>query len=318
MPRIDTYQFHRLTPLIGLCLFAIASIIIWRTMHTYHWSDIKNAFVQMPASAMVASVIVALVGYMALSMYDVLGMHYAKETLPYRQILLASFLGYAISNNVGHALVSGGTMRYRIYSRWGLPAASIARIILFCSSSYVVGAVILLISIYCVMNFPTLPSPSLPPVLLPVLISGATLLFILWWIVIFKYAHRPLSFKGFKLYLPTPLLGIQQSFVAICDILLAGLVLYIPLYTLVHISFGTFLLIYLIAQLMGLSSQIPGGMGVFEGSFLLLAPPEAPPASVLAALIICRIAYYFIPLGIAGCIWLAYEARYLLKKQRTF
>ena len=38
------------------------------------------------------------------------------KKLPYRRVLFTSFLSYAISNNVGHAWLSGGSMRYRLYS----------------------------------------------------------------------------------------------------------------------------------------------------------------------------------------------------------
>ena len=62
--------------------------------------------------------------------------------------------------------------------------------------------------------------------------------------------------------------------------------------------------IFLISQLIGISTQVPGGLGVFEASFLYLfshTPDEKLP--LLAVLISFRVLYYFLPLLIS-CLWL--------------
>jgi hypothetical protein len=43
--------------------------------------------------------------------------------------MLAGFLGYAFSQTLGFSLVTGGSLRYRLYSAWGLSAAEIAELI---------------------------------------------------------------------------------------------------------------------------------------------------------------------------------------------
>ena len=37
-----------------------------------------------------------------------------------RVCAVASFLAYAIANSVGFAMLSGASVRYRFYSRWGI------------------------------------------------------------------------------------------------------------------------------------------------------------------------------------------------------
>jgi uncharacterized membrane protein YbhN (UPF0104 family) len=58
---------------------------------------------------------------------------------------------------------------------------------------------------------------------------------------------------------------------------------------------GAFMLAFVAAVL----SHVPGGYGVFESVFLFFFPEEAGPA-VLAAIIVFRIIYYWIPLLIAA------------------
>ncbi|WON80652.1 hypothetical protein OK024_02160 [Acinetobacter sp. UGAL515B_02] len=48
---------------------------------------------------------------------------------------------------------------------------------------------------------------------------------------------------------------------------MASTVLWILLKDIPGINFESFIVIFILAQLLGLVSQVPGGIGVFEGSF---------------------------------------------------
>jgi phosphatidylglycerol lysyltransferase len=86
-------------------------------------------------------------------------------------------------------------------------------------------------------------------------------------------------------------------------------VLYIPLLHFTDIGFGAFIIYYVVAQLLGLVSQVPGGIGVFESTFMLLAGDQFPPEQLLSALIAYRLAYYIIPLILAGLFLVIYETK---------
>ena len=59
--------------------------------------------------------------------------------------------------------------------------------------------------------------------------------------------------------------------------------------------------IFIIAQCVGFSTQVPGGLGVFEGTFLYLYPySEVEKAGIIASLILFRLIYYFLPLILSG------------------
>ncbi|HSB96892.1 MAG TPA: bifunctional lysylphosphatidylglycerol flippase/synthetase MprF, partial [Spongiibacteraceae bacterium] len=137
----------------------------------------------------------------------------------------------------------------------------------------------------------------------------AVALQITWWGAV-ALLRRPLSVKGFSLQLPSPWLALRQLLIGMADLTVASLVLFLPLSQQLDISYPAFLLLFLLAQLTGLASQVPGGIGVFEGSFLFLMPDHYASSQVLAALLVYRVIYYFVPLLLGGLVLLGYELRH--------
>ena len=64
-------------------------------------------------------------------------------------------------------------------------------------------------------------------------------------------------------------------------------------------SFLTVLGAFLAAQLLGLASHVPGGVGVFEGLMVLLLKPFLSSAQLIPALVVYRAVYYLMPLSVA-------------------
>ena len=79
------------------------------------------------------------VSYATLFGYDLSGLRYARARPPLSSVFLASFCGYAIGNAVGLGALSGGAVRYRIYTAAGLSPGQIARVILFISAALGIG-----------------------------------------------------------------------------------------------------------------------------------------------------------------------------------
>ena len=48
--------------------------------------------------------------------------------VPYRVAALAGFTSYSVGHNIGASVFTGGAVRYRIYSAWGLTAVEVAKI----------------------------------------------------------------------------------------------------------------------------------------------------------------------------------------------
>ena len=64
--------------------------------------------------------------YWLLGFYDVLALRYLGKIVAYARTLFTSFIAYAFGHNFGIASLTGGAVRYRLYSAAGLNAADVA------------------------------------------------------------------------------------------------------------------------------------------------------------------------------------------------
>jgi len=237
-------------------------------------------------------------GYLSLAAYDLLAIAALKYPINWRNALYVGFLGYAVSNNAGQAMLSGGSIRFRFYSHWGLTPAAIGTIILFGSSTYLLGAISLFCASALLLTPRELHDPQLVGGHLDLLIALACLGLGGYWVLV--VCKREFSLGRFKVSLPSAPISLLQTLLGAADLLLASLVLYSLLDDTLAISFFWFFALYLVAQLSGLFSQVPGGLGVFEGIFLYLIGPVGDHQHLIMALVSYRVIYYFIPLALAG------------------
>src|SRR5699024_9240297 len=90
---------------------------------------------------------------------------------------------------------------------------------------------------------------------------------------------------------PSRSLGICQSAVGFADWLIVASVLYFILHF-GEINFFSFVAVYVLAQIAGLFSQVPGGLGVFESIVLLYFSNFMPGSRGLGILVVYRLVYY--------------------------
>jgi phosphatidylglycerol lysyltransferase len=111
--------------------------------------------------------------------------------------------------------------------------------------------------------------------------------------------RHPLAVRAFEIALPAPVVAAGQVLVSVLDWALAGAVLYVLMPQTLNLSFLDLLAVFLVAQIAGLVSHVPGGLGVFESVVLLLLHEHTAPPAVAAALLAYRLVYYLAPLAIA-------------------
>ncbi len=111
----------------GIFFFILATGMLWWQLRNYSFGDILNAIFAIPKRNLIAACIACFAGYLALALYDFLALNYvgANNRVAWWKWMLAGMLGFAISNNAGHAVVSGGAIRYRLYTRWRVTGGDI-------------------------------------------------------------------------------------------------------------------------------------------------------------------------------------------------
>lgn len=301
-------------PLLGLSLFILAFSVLHGELKHYHYHDIARSLRQIPVSGLLLAFSLTLLNYLAMTGYDTLALRYIRHALSYRKIALASFVGYAFSNNIGLSMIAGSSVRYRLYSAWGLTTLEIARVVAFYTVSLWLGLSAVGGTVFIIA--PPSISPGSPIASVPIRLVGIVLLallggYLLWCLL----RKKPLAIRGWEFPVPSLGLALAQLIVSGLDWILAGCVLYALLPSTPNLSFPAFLSMYLFAQIAGQASQVPGGLGVFEGALVLLLPGDLPASSVLASLVAYRAIYYLLPLSAAGLLLGAYEV--FERKERT-
>ncbi|PUA29629.1 MAG: hypothetical protein B0W54_03385 [Cellvibrio sp. 79] len=291
---------HILINTISLLAAIAAFYMVSREIHTYNitWATVGEILQDFHWSTLLLALGATAIGYLVLATYDLLAMYHLGYKIPWHKTLLVSFLGFAVSNNAGHALVTGGAIRFRYYSALGLNAASIGKIIIFSSSTYLLGAVTLLCAAYFFLPQNELNHPELLGGHLAWFIWGILLLLVMYWSLILSGRHR-FQWKKINIGLPPARITALQTVAGICDLLFAGVVLYCLLYPSTQMHFMWFFTVYILAQLIGLFSQVPGGIGIFESAFLLLVGDAHDHQIILIALLTYRLMYFLLPLLIA-------------------
>ena len=295
-----------LPALIGLLLFLAALGVLRTELRTISWHGLITDLSSIPAWRIVLALLLTAANYAVLTGYDFLAFMYIGRRPAWRRVVMTSFLAYAISNNVGFAMLSGAAVRYRLYTRWGITAEELSRIVFSYVVTFWLG--LLLIGGLSLANGP-LPREfgvTASAVLAPL---GALLMCAsLSYVAAAGLRLGPIRFRRVELPLPPPRLAIAQLGISVLEWTLAGSVLYVLLPA-SSIGFLTFLGAFMACQLLGLASHVPGGVGVFEGLMVLLLKPYIPSTTLLPALIAYRAVYYLLPLSVAALVLVADELR---------
>lgn len=281
---------------IGLVLFFAALNVLWLELRTMSWHALSADIFATPYDRLALAVVLTCINYGALTGYDLLAFAYIGKHLPRRHIAAASFLSYAISNNIGFAMLSGASVRYRFYTRWGVTAEELSRIVFSYSVTFWLG-------LFALGGVSLLMSDRPGEFGLPIsafLTPAAWLLIAIPPLYLIATATRrtPLRLRGFALPLPSTRIAVAQLLLSVVEWSLAGAVLYVLLPA-SALTFLQFLGIFLIAILLGMLSHVPGGVGVFEGLMVLLLKPHLELPAILSALVVFRAVYYLLPLSIA-------------------
>ena len=128
-----------LGPAASLVLFAAAAWLLHRELAAYRLKDILHNLSLIPSLRIWGAVLLTAASYGVMTAYDALALRYIQQPIGYTKSALASFTGYAFSNNIGLSMIAGASVRYRLYSAWGLSVIEISQVIFFCTVSFWLG-----------------------------------------------------------------------------------------------------------------------------------------------------------------------------------
>jgi phosphatidylglycerol lysyltransferase len=297
----------RLGPFIGLAAFGAVLLALHHALRGVRYAELVRAWSAIPRADLALAIVLALVSYVLLTGEDLLALRYLGRRQPYRRVGIASFIANALSHNVGFSVLSGGSVRMRLYTAWGMSAVEVTTVIGFGTATTWLGYATLAGASFLLEPFPLPSSVRLPAFSLRVL-GGLLLLLVAAYLGWSLRSRRPLTILGWALPAPAPRLAAAQIALSALDWAAAGTALWILMPGSLDISMPAFVGLFLLAQVVGVASQTPGGLGVFETVMLLFLGGRAPTSALLGSLMAFRAVYYLLPLVLAAVSLGGFEA----------
>jgi hypothetical protein len=302
---------HFAWPVLGLAAAMLCLFLLWRELRHVSLTDVWVAMRQIPPLHLLGALGGAIVAYGSLAAYDRIALLYLGRKLPWPFIAVTSFVAYALSHNLGVAILSGAVVRYRAYTSRGLNGAEVAVLVLFCAFTFglglwILGGFVLATEPALALRFMPL-SPRWAEVIGIAMLGGVAL-----FAVGSFYGFPPVKVRGLTLTYPRPPIMLRQMIVGPIELIGAASILYFSLPTVGNPGFFLILGVFVVSFGAAIFTHAPGGLGVLE-LLVVTALPGIPKADVLAALIIFRLFYLVIPLAISLVTVLVFERAQLSK-----
>jgi uncharacterized membrane protein YbhN (UPF0104 family) len=291
---------------LGVLLFAGAVFVLHSELREHSLNEILSELRRFPRVRLLLAVAATVLGYLAFAGYDAVSLAYLGRRLPFYRVAYAAFLGYAFANSLPLSVVTGASVRYRLYSHWGIGRGQAARVITLNTVTYLVGllgtaGVAFAVQPVLVPGFLRLPLHTARP------LGIFCLLLVSAYLAWSTRSGGALRIWRWDLPRPTFRRALAQIAVSSADWVLSGAALYVLLPRLV--PFHVFFAVFLLGQIAALVAQVPAGLGVFEAVMLWCLSPAIRAPTMLVALAGYRIVYFLLPLVLATAVWGVHEAR---------
>jgi uncharacterized membrane protein YbhN (UPF0104 family) len=292
--------WKRLGLVASIAIVVIAVMHLIRTLKGVDTSMILSALEEKSHTQIGLAALCVLCAFCTLTFYDLFALRtIGKMHVPYRIAALSSFASYSIGHNLGATVFTGGAIRFRIYSDWGLSAIDVAKICFISGLTFWLGNSFVL-GIGMIWHPPAASAIDLLPESVNRLIGFAVLIGIfayLLWLAMGRN-RRELGQNGWKVVLPSAPLTLLQILIGVVDLGFCALAMYLLIPTQPHVDFMSMAVVFILATLLGFASHAPGSLGVFDAA-MLVGLPELGKEQLLASLLIFRVLYFLIPFALA-------------------
>jgi hypothetical protein len=292
---------------VGIAIAAMAVYALTHALKHVNYGEVLAIVGRTNPGLIALALLLVACSYGSLTVYDLLALRtIGRSDVPYRIAALASFTSYPIAHGVGAVALVSPVIRYRIYSCNGLGPLDVANICFLTGLTFWLGNLTALgLSLFYepgaigLMDYLTL---QLNRVLAAVVLL-AIAAFVVWsWL-----APRQLGTRRWPVRLPSGPMVLLQIALGVFDLGAAALAMYVLIPAGVNIDFYQMTAVFIAATLLGFASHTPAGLGVFDAAILLgLGGDDKEP--LLAALLMFRFLYHFLPLVLALALFGGVEA----------
>lgn len=294
-------KYEKIKYLLEIIIFCIVIYFIHKEIKIYNFKDIREGIRNIPTLYLLLGILIVVADYFLLTMYDVLAFKNEELKLSNIKIIFTSFISYAFSNSIGLSGFTGSGLRLNLYSIWDIPYKNIIRVIKFCYISFWIG---LLWTSGLFLTFEPVDLSNFNFFFKSTRGLGIILLAI------------GMGYSGHRIFLKKKSIKISllQIGVSFLDWVMVSGLIYIFLPYNSELTFIKFFPIFLSAQIIGVLSNLPGGIGAFDYVFLTLMEQYYSSSVLVAILVVFRVMYYLAPFGIGVITYCIYKL--VLKKEK--
>ncbi len=294
--------------IVGISVYVLANIL-----KDVDFARVASNVRAMPASQVGWAVLFVAAAYATLTGYDFFAVRtMGANHVPYRIAALASFTSYAIGHNIGATAISGGAVRYRIYSQFGLGVIDVAKICFLTGLTFWLGN-------FFVLGGGMAYRPEVPGRILQLpsetvrVIGIAALVLLCAYMAWASRRSRAVGIRNWSVMLPGGLSTLIQIGIGVADLGCSALAMYSAIPSFSEAEFLTIAIAFVSATLLGYASHAPGSLGVFDAA-MLVALPGVPKEELVAALLVFRTLYFLLPFCLALIAMACWESALFLRR----
>ena len=298
---------HWLRRAIGPVTALIVLVVVGYRLRNLDWPAVADALTGYSATDLVAAVAIALPALAAVAAYDLIGRHATAHEIPVPRTMLISFTGYFFSLNLG-AILGGLALRFRLYMPYRLEAIAIGQIIALSVLTNWSGFALIAGGVLALAPPDISALTPVGPALLR--LTGIVLLLVTaaFLTACALKGGTVIHIRGTKITLPTlPIAWVQIGLSCANWAAIAGIIAWL----LPDVGWLAVVPVLMASAIAGIWSHVPGGLGVTEAVFVTLLAAHASEPELLAAILVFRVIYYFVPLiaALGGFAYLELSAR---------
>src|SRR5215475_5298844 len=288
---------HKVGVVISVTVIGIACYVLYHMLRGINVEEVIQAIRDTEPHQIALAALFVAAGYFTLTFYDLFATRAIGHPVPYKINALAAFTSYSIGHNVGASVFTGGAVRYRIYSSYGLNAIDVAKICFLAGLTFWLGNAAVL-GLGITYHPEAAASIDQLPVWLNRVVAIAIILGLCAY-VSWVWSHPRTVGRGpWSVVLPGGPLTLLQIMIGIVDLGFCALAMYVLVPDEPNLGFIVVAVIFVSATLLGFASHSPGGLGVFDAA-MLVGLWQMDREDLLAGMLLFRMLYYIAPFVIS-------------------
>lgn len=285
---------HKLGVAISIAIIATACYILYHMLQGLDVDDLYEALRETEIRTVALAGLCVAAGYFTLTFYDLFALRaIGRNDVPYRVAAFAGFTSYSIGHNVGASVFTGGVVRYRVYSAWGLSAVDVAKVCFLAGLTFWLGNAAVL-GIGIAYHPEAAAAIDQLPVWLNRLAAFAILIGLAAYVAWVWVQPRGVGRGPWTVTLPGGPLTLLQIVIGIVDLSFCALAMYVLAPDEPDLGFIVVAVVFVSATLLGFASHSPGGLGVFDAA-MLVGLWQMDREDLLAGMLLFRLLYYITP-----------------------